>query len=79
MPLFEFVCKKCGTKFEKMVFSINKEEIECPDCKSKEVEKQFSTFSARASHTQGCSHATSSACAAKQSSGCCNGCCGHHH
>ncbi len=73
MPLFEFVCKKCGLKFEQMVFSINEEEIECPDCKSKEIEKQFSTFSAGNSHT------TASGCQAKQSSGCCNGCCGHHH
>lgn len=73
MPLFEFVCKKCGTKFEKIVFSTDKEEIECPQCKSKEVEKQFSTFST------GNSNATGSDCAAKQSSGCCNGCCHHHH
>ena len=73
MPLFEFVCKKCGTKFEKIVFSTDKEEIECPQCKSKEVEKQFSTFSA------GNSNATVPSSAAKQSSGCCNGCCHHHH
>lgn len=76
MPLFEFVCKKCGAKFEKMVFSINKEEIECPDCKSKEVEKQFSTFSAGSSHS---GSGMSASCREKKSSGCCNGCCGHHH
>ena len=73
MPLFEFVCKKCGKKFEKIVFSTDKEEIECPQCKSKEVEKQFSTFSA------GNSNATVPSCSAKQSSGCCNGCCHHHN
>ena len=73
MPLFEFVCKKCGKKFEKIVFSTDKEEIECPQCKSKEVEKQFSTFSA------GNSNATVPSCSAKQSSGYCNGCCHHHH
>lgn len=76
MPLFEFICKKCGTKFEQMIFSINKDEIECPECKSKEVEKQFSTFSAGSSR----SHVGMSAsCQEKKSSGCCNGCCGHHH
>ena len=73
MPLFEFVCKKCGKKFEKIVFSTDKEEIECPQCKSKEVEKQFSLFSANSSEHK------SPDCAAKQSSGCCNGCCHHHH
>ena len=76
MPLFEFVCKKCGAKFEKMVFSINKEETECPECKSKEVEKQFSTFSAGSSHSDS---VMSASCREKKSSGCCNGCCGHHH
>ena len=73
MTLFEFDCKKCGKKFDKIVFSTDKEEIECPQCKSKEVEKQFSTFSA------GNSNATVPSCSAKQSSGCCNGCCHHHH
>ena len=73
MPLFEFVCKKCGTKFEKIIFSTDKEKIECPECNSSEVEKQFSTFSA------GNSNATVPSCSAKQSSGCCNGCCHHHH
>ena len=28
MPLFEFVCKNCNEKFEKIVFSINNETIE---------------------------------------------------
>jgi len=73
MPLFEFICKKCGKKFEQIVFSVNKEEIKCPECKSNEIEKQFSTFSSNTSDTQ------HSDCSAKQSSGCCKGCCGHHH
>ena len=76
MPLFEFVCKKCGAKFETMVFSINKEEIECPECKSKEVEKQFSLFSAGTSRSDSVMKVS---CQEKQKSGCCNGCCGHHH
>ncbi len=76
MPLFEFVCKKCGTKFEKMVFSINKEEIECPECKSKEVEKQFSLFSSGSSRSDS---GLSASCQEKKNSGCCNGCCHHHH
>ena len=76
MPLFEYVCKKCGTKFEKMVFSINNEEIECPECKSKEVEKQFSLFSASSSPSN---TGMSASCQEKKNSGCCNGCCHHHH
>ena len=76
MPLFEFVCKKCGSKFEKIVFSIDKEEIECPECKSKEVEKQFSLFSAGSAETNKPMRVS---CQEKKSSGCCNGCCHHHH
>lgn len=45
MPLFEFKCKKCGEKFEELVFSIGgDEEIECPKCGSVKVEKQMSAF-----------------------------------
>ncbi len=76
MPLFEFVCKKCGKKFEKIVFSINNEEIKCPECDSKEVEKQFSTFSSTSSGN-GCSNKGSGDCISKQQHHCCNGCCHH--
>lgn len=76
MPLFEFVCKKCGNKFEKIVFSINNEEIKCPSCNSNEVEKQFSTFSSTSS-SNSCSNKGSSDCISKQQHHCCNGCCHH--
>ena len=76
MPLFEFICKKCGTKFEKIVFSINNDEIKCPECNSGEVEKQFSLFSAGSSESNKPMRVS---CQEKKSSGCCNGCCGHHH
>lgn len=80
MPLFEFICKKCGNKFEKIVFSIDNEKILCPVCGSAEVEKQFSSFAAvgSKSHSHGhcCSHSTPSACASKKVSGECGGCCG---
>lgn len=76
MPLFEFVCKKCGNKFEKIVFSINNEEIKCPSCNSKELEKQFSIFSSASSNSS-CSNKGSSDCISKQQNHCCNGCCHH--
>jgi putative FmdB family regulatory protein len=43
MPIFEYKCKKCGHKFEKLVFG--KEKIECPQCGSTSLQKLFSTFS----------------------------------
>jgi len=45
MPIFEFICKKCNNEFEILVFSSD-EKIECPACKSGEVVKQLSSFSA---------------------------------
>lgn len=47
MPLYEYKCKKCGNKFEKLV-SMSKADdpMECPKCKSDESERLLSTFSA---------------------------------
>ena len=42
MPIFEYKCKKCGFKFEKLV--LGKEKIQCPKCKSTSLEKLFSPF-----------------------------------
>ncbi|MBW7881142.1 MAG: zinc ribbon domain-containing protein [Caldilineaceae bacterium] len=45
MPLYEYVCESCGTFFEYWVRSASaKEEILCPECKSSQVNKKFSTF-----------------------------------
>jgi len=40
MPTYEYKCQKCGHKFEKLVFG--KEEIKCPKCQSRMVEKLIS-------------------------------------
>jgi len=39
MPIYEYKCQKCGCKFEKLVFGEN--EIKCPKCNSKRIEKLF--------------------------------------
>jgi putative FmdB family regulatory protein len=41
MPIFDFKCNGCGKVFEKLV---RKEEDKvCPDCASKDLEKQVSS------------------------------------
>ena len=46
MPLYEYECKKCGHRFEKLVsFSNASKNQPCPSCKSEESEKLMSTFS----------------------------------
>jgi putative FmdB family regulatory protein len=43
MPLYEYVCRPCGRKFEKLLRAWG-EDVQCPHCQGAEVEKQLSTF-----------------------------------
>jgi putative FmdB family regulatory protein len=40
VPIYEFECSKCGTRFEELVRA--GETAPCPECKSSEVERRFS-------------------------------------
>jgi len=44
MPIYEYVCKKCDHAFELLVHGDT--VAECPECKSRKLEKQHSVFSA---------------------------------
>jgi len=45
MPVYEYVCKKCGADFEITARWDEREtKAVCPHCKSKEVEPKFSSF-----------------------------------
>ena len=46
MPIYEYVCEKCGAQSEILVKSIG-EEVTCPKCGGRELKKLLSTFSAR--------------------------------
>lgn len=55
MPQFEYVCEKCGNRFEKLQKTLSREETSCPGCGSVEVKKQLSSFaSAGASSSASC-------------------------
>jgi putative FmdB family regulatory protein len=43
MPLFEYICKKCGHRFEALVIAA-KIPV-CPVCLSEELEQIYSSFS----------------------------------
>ena len=45
MPIYEYRCKKCNNSFEKLVFFFFLEEVKCPECGNKDVEKVISAFS----------------------------------
>jgi putative FmdB family regulatory protein len=43
MPIFEYQCRDCGTKFEKIVSSATN-HVTCKKCDSGKVEKMLSIF-----------------------------------
>ncbi len=46
MPIFEYLCEDCGTKFEKLVRRPASDEVLCPSCGQSHLEQQLSTFAA---------------------------------
>ncbi len=47
MPIFEYSCEDCGTKFEKLVRRTG-QEVECPSCGQNHLKTELSTFAAHA-------------------------------
>lgn len=48
MPIYEYACGDCGTKFEKLVRrSTEVEDVRCPSCGQNHLDLQYSTFAAR--------------------------------
>ena len=46
MPIYEYICEKCGSKFELLKKNSSSDGDKCPDCGSDKVIKQLSVFSA---------------------------------
>ena len=54
MPIYEYVCEECETRFEKIV--INKQQkIACPKCASKKASIQLSVFATANGSSNGAS------------------------
>jgi putative FmdB family regulatory protein len=69
MPIYEFLCKECGKRFETLV-SIGKEkEVSCRYCKSKDITKLISSFgigggsSKLKNASSGCTTCSATSCA----------------
>jgi putative FmdB family regulatory protein len=67
MPIFEYRCQDCGTRFEKLIRG-ESTEVLCPGCGKERVEKQLSTFAA---------HSGSASTPAPMPGGCASGMCPH--
>ncbi|HEY4361675.1 MAG TPA: zinc ribbon domain-containing protein [Bryobacteraceae bacterium] len=48
MPIFEYKCEDCGSKFEKLVRRPGAEDVLCPSCGQSHLEQQYSSFAAHA-------------------------------
>ena len=60
MPIYEFNCQACGNPFESLVFGFSTDNVECPECKSKNVKKQISSFAVNSSGSEASSFSTNS-------------------
>lgn len=66
MPIYEYRCKGCGNKFERLVRG--KEKVTCPKCGKGSPDKLFSVFGVKSSGTfkpssgGGCSSCEASSC-----------------
>lgn len=46
MPIYTYVCKDCGAKFDLLIgVTSEKEELKCKKCNSRNIEKTLGTFS----------------------------------
>lgn len=48
MPIYEYLCDDCGTRFEKLVRTSDTGALLCPKCGEQHLTQQLSTFSAHA-------------------------------
>ena len=49
MPIYEYKCEDCGTKFEKLLRRSDEAAgLDCPSCGKKHLTQEFSTFAAHA-------------------------------
>ena len=76
MPIFEYVCSKCGNKFEEIVMGDRDKVVPCPKCGNDKTEKQLSVIGGIA--TSG-SSATAPSCESccPGSGNCAGGGCAH--
>lgn len=81
MPIFEYSCKKCGTRFEALVHG--DERVACESCGSRSLEKLFSAFAVGNQALGKMRNAAMPPCAGECSGGfnrgtCGSGMCGAH-
>ncbi|MDD5707578.1 MAG: zinc ribbon domain-containing protein [Kiritimatiellae bacterium] len=80
MPIYEYVCRKCGHAFEHLARNLSDGAGKCPKCGAARPVKQFSSFAAMADAAAGkvCdSCPTTTSCPSAGRGHCCSGACRH--
>jgi putative FmdB family regulatory protein len=78
MPIFEYRCSECNSKFELLTKTKSEEKVSCPECHSSETKKLFSAFSTTVSASYSGNSCAGGNCNIDNSNtgGCANGMCG---
>jgi len=76
MPIYEYICEECETRFERIVIN-RQQEIACPKCASKKASIQLSVFATANGSSNGSSAKTSTS-SSGGGGGCCGGGCACH-
>jgi len=55
MPLYEYICKKCGKKFSEVltIKEYGTKKVQCPKCRSQDLEHVIEPFFAKTSSKTG--------------------------
>jgi putative FmdB family regulatory protein len=75
MPIYEYACSSCGTRFEKLVRRFG-EAVSCSACASAAVEKQLSVFAVVSSSAAPAFAGCGAQGCAPTAAGCAEGPCG---
>lgn len=77
MPIFEYRCGDCNSKYEVLVKSASSAaEVSCPKCHSVNSTKLFSTFAAQPNGSSDMGGCSDGSCGYAPSGGCASGMCG---
>jgi len=44
VPIYEYLCKKCNTRFEVLHRGSDNGKLSCPECRTDEIQRVFSVF-----------------------------------
>ena len=78
MPIFEYRCSECNSKFELLTTNKNSEQVTCPECNSSKTKKLFSSFSTSVNSSISANSCASGNCNIDSApvGGCASGMCG---